>query len=159
MYWHRRSTRFSSSYAASTRCNTSSLLGTHLYHGAGQVFGSDVQFCWGTSMLEVQNVERNLARIRLRCRLFWMVFVGGFFLSLVLGLIDYPTAKVVGLMWVIFSIATWMSPMMTHCPRCYKPFYKGWFPAGLSSIQCTHCGISLGTMKKQDTDERFLPAT
>ena len=95
-------------------------------------------------MLEVQDTQRNLVRIRMRCRLFWAVSVGGFLLAVILIPINYAAAKVVAFMWVILSIATWMSPMMNHCPRCHKPFYEGWFPSGLTVISCANCGVRLG---------------
>lgn len=98
-------------------------------------------------MLEVQDVQRNLARIRMRGRLFWVILVGGLSLAIILGPINYAAAKVVGFLWVILSIATWMSPMMNHCPSCHKPFYAGWFPSGLTATKCANCGISLD--KKQ----------
>ncbi len=94
-------------------------------------------------MLEVQDVQRNLARIRMRGRLFWTVFVGGFLLATVLVPINYAAAKVVGFLWVILSIATWMSPMMNHCPNCHKPFFEGWVPSALTVINCANCGIKL----------------
>jgi hypothetical protein len=99
-------------------------------------------------MLEVQDVQRNLARIRMRSRLFWAVLVGGFLLAIILVPINYAAAKVVGFMWVILSIATWMSPMMNHCPGCHKPFYERWFPSGVTVIKCANCGISLGEKKR-----------
>lgn len=100
-------------------------------------------------MLEVQDVQRNLARIRMRGRLFWAVFIGGLSLTIILCLINTAAAKVVGFMWVILSIATWMSPMMNHCPGCHKPFYEGWFPSGLTAIQCPHCGIGIDQKQRE----------
>ncbi|MDH4154818.1 MAG: hypothetical protein OEV01_13610 [Nitrospira sp.] len=79
----------------------------------------------------------------MRCRLFWVVVIGGLLIALMLSPINYAVAKVVALMWIILSIATWMSPMMAHCPSCHKPFYEGWFPVGLTVIKCEHCGVSL----------------
>ena len=95
-------------------------------------------------MLEVQDVQRNLARIRMRGRLFWAVLLGGFLLAAILIPFNFAAAKVVGFLWVILSIATWMSPMMNHCPSCHKPFFKGWVPSGLTVINCANCGIRLG---------------
>jgi hypothetical protein len=100
-------------------------------------------------MLEVQDVQRNLARIRMRCRLFWAVLVGGLLLAIILVPINYDAAKVVGFLWVILSIATWMSPMMNHCPNCHKPFYGGWFPVGLTVVRCANCGVSLDEKKQE----------
>ena len=94
-------------------------------------------------VLEVQDIQRNLKRIRMRCRLFWVVVTGGLLLAITLFPINYAAAKVVALMWIILSIATWMSPMMAHCPSCHKPFYEGWFPVGLTMIKCEHCSVSL----------------
>ncbi len=94
-------------------------------------------------MLEVQDVQRNLARIRMRGRLFWSVLIGGFLLAIILVPTNYAAAKVAGFLWVIVSIATWMSPMMNHCPSCHKPFFEGWFPSGLIVITCANCGIQL----------------
>lgn len=79
----------------------------------------------------------------MRCRLFWVVVSGGLLLTITLFHISYAAAKVVALMWIILSIATWMSPMMAHCPSCHKPFYEGWFPVGLTMIKCEHCSVSL----------------
>lgn len=101
-------------------------------------------------MLEVQNVQHNLARIRMRCRLFWATLVGGFLLAIVLIPINYAAAKVVGFVWVILSIATWMSPMMNHCPSCYKAIYEGWFPTGLIVIKCENCGVNLGETQREE---------
>lgn len=100
-------------------------------------------------MLEVQDVQRNLVRIRMRCRLFWAVLLGGFLLAAILVPINYAGAKVMGFMWVILSIATWMSPMMNHCPSCHKPFYEGWFPSGLIAIKCANCDMRLDDRKKE----------
>ncbi len=94
-------------------------------------------------MLEVQSVQRNLVRIRIRCRRFWGVVMGGLLLAIILFPLHYALAKIVAFLWIILSIASWMSPMMSHCPSCYKPFYHGWFPTGLTVITCANCGISL----------------
>jgi hypothetical protein len=102
-------------------------------------------------MLEVQDVQRNLARIRMRCRLFWAVVVGGVLLATILIPINYAAAKVVGFLWVILSIATWMSPMMNHCPSCHKPFYEGWFPSGLTVTRCANCGVRLDERRGKQT--------
>lgn len=94
-------------------------------------------------MLEVQDIQRNLVRIRMRCRLFWMVMIGGLLLAIIFLPTIYAAAKIVTFMWIILGIATWMSPMMAHCPSCHKPFYEGLFPVGLTVIKCEHCGVSL----------------
>lgn len=96
-------------------------------------------------MFEVQDIQRHLVRIRMRCRLFWMVMCGGFLLTIILLPINYAAARVVALIWMILGIATWMSPMMAHCPSCHKPFYEGWFPVGLTVTKCEHCGVSLSS--------------
>ena len=101
-------------------------------------------------MFEVQDVQRNLMRIRMRCRLFWGVLTGGLLLAIILLPINYPAAKVVAFLWVILSIATWMSPMMHHCPQCHKPFYEGWFPTGLTVTKCENCGVSLGETQRNE---------
>jgi len=94
-------------------------------------------------MPDNQIVQRDLIRIRLRCRLFWVVLVGGVFLAIVLVPINYSAAKVVGLMWVILSIATWMSPMMSTCPGCHRSFHEGSFPSVWTLTKCASCGLSL----------------
>lgn len=94
--------------------------------------------------MEVQDVQRNIARIRMRCRLFWGVVIGGLLLVIILLPLNYAIAKIVAFLWIILSIASWMSPMMNHCPSCYKPFYQRWFPTGLIVITCDNCGVSLG---------------
>lgn len=101
-------------------------------------------------MLEVQNVQHNLARIRMRSRIFWAVLLGGILFAAILVPLNYAAAKVVGFMWVILTIAAWMSPMMQHCPSCHKPFYEGWFPSGLIKAHCANCGIHLDEAKKDE---------
>lgn len=101
-------------------------------------------------MSDLQSVQRDLERIRQRGRLFWVVLVGGLLLAILLVPINYSAGKVVGLMWVILSIATWMSPMMNHCPSCHKPFYEGWFPSGWTLTKCASCGLSFDEKNSVD---------
>jgi hypothetical protein len=94
--------------------------------------------------MEIMNgVQRELRKIRMRCRVFWIVLLGGIPLALLLAPINYGAAKVIGLMWVILSIATWMSPMMSICPSCHKSFHMGKFPSRWFLDQCGNCGIKL----------------
>jgi hypothetical protein len=100
-------------------------------------------------MADIQNAQRNLTKIRMRCRLFWITLCGGLPLAVLLVPISFGAAKAVGLMWVILSIATWMSPMMSICPICHKPFHKGALPSGWNLRQCANCGLSLDEGKQE----------
>lgn len=100
-------------------------------------------------MADINSFQRDLMKIRMRCRLFWITLCGGLLLALLLIPINYSAAKVVGLMWVILSIATWMSPMMSVCPSCHKPFHQGSFPSAWTLRKCANCGLSLNEGKRE----------
>lgn len=97
-------------------------------------------------MSDSPSFQGDLLKIRIRCRLFWVTLCGGLLSAIVLIPINYAAAKVVGLMWVILSIATWMSPMMSICPNCHKSFHGGSFPSGWRLGKCSSCGVSLDEM-------------
>jgi hypothetical protein len=100
-------------------------------------------------MADIDGIQRDLIKIRMRCRLFWIILCGGLLLTVLLVPISQGAAKAVGLMWVILSIATWMSPMMSICPRCHKNFHERAFPSRWTLNQCASCGLSLDEGKRE----------
>jgi hypothetical protein len=101
-------------------------------------------------MSDGPSVQGDLIKIRIRCRLFWVTLCGGLLSAIILIPINYAAAKVAGLMWVILSVATWMSPMMSSCPNCHQPFHGKWFPSGWRLAKCAKCGISLDEMDDKE---------
>ena len=94
-------------------------------------------------MAEIHAIQRDLKKIRLRARLHWITLCGGLVSALLLIPVSIAAAKVAGLVWVILSIATWMSPMMSVCPSCHKSFFKGPFPSVWALSKCANCGMGL----------------
>ena len=101
------------------------------------------------AMSESEIIQDELMRIRRRCRVFWIIVCGGLLLAVVLVPIHYGAAKVVGLAWVILSIATWMSAMMCTCPRCHKNFHERALLSGWTRGQCANCGLSQEEGKRE----------
>ena len=97
----------------------------------------------------IDGIKSELMRIRVRCRVFWITLCGGLILAVVLVPISQGAAKAVGLLWVILSIATWMSPKLSICPRCHKNFHERVFPSGWTLSQCASCGLGLDEGKRE----------
>ena len=100
-------------------------------------------------MADIDGTQRELIRIRMRCRVFWITLCGGLLLAVVLVPISLAAARAAGLIWVILSIATWMSPMMSICPRCHKNFHERAFPSGWTLSQCASCGLGFDEGKRE----------
>ncbi|MDH4186035.1 MAG: hypothetical protein OEV08_03470 [Nitrospira sp.] len=93
-------------------------------------------------MADHDPIQRELRRIRTRSRAFWVTICGGLLLTIFLIPINQGAANAAGLIWVILSIATWMSPMMAICPHCHKNFHERTFPSWRLN-PCANCGLSL----------------
>ena len=100
-------------------------------------------------MADIDSIQRELIKIKMRCRVFWITLCGGPLLAVLLVPISQGAAKAVGLIWAILNIATWMSPMMCTCPRCHKNFHQRAFPSGWTLSPCASCGLSLDEEKRE----------
>ena len=102
-------------------------------------------------MTDIDGIQHKLKSIRMRCRVFWITLCGGLLLAVVLIPISQGAGQRVGLIWVILSIATWMSSMMSICLGCQKDFRARAADSALTSaaatfietpgIQTIHCGF------------------
>lgn len=97
-------------------------------------------------MTYVNDISYNLKRIKRRAIAFWLTAGTAVVLSLGLFLFEETAAaKPVALGGIILSIATWMSGMLSVCPRCHASFHEGYAPRIYPTFRCAHCRLAMNS--------------